>query len=67
MYEGEQLEPYVYEAQCPVNFRPGHLYLLPKIHKEDMHSRSIMNVTKLTTEKIRKFIDQDIRPHLKGF
>jgi hypothetical protein len=37
--------------------KPGHLFLLPKIHKENNPGRPIVSANGHPTEKISEFID----------
>ena len=65
MYKAGELEPYVYEALCPIDCRPGQFYLLPKINKEGMPGRPIVSAIRHPTEKISEFIDLNLRPHVE--
>lgn len=41
----------MYKAMLPQNSKPGHFYLLPKIHKENNPGRPIMSSSGTATEK----------------
>jgi hypothetical protein len=49
------------EYLTPEEPKPGHFYLLPKIHKENNPGRPIVSAKGHPTEKISEFIDFHLR------
>lgn len=44
----------------PLNSRPGHFYMLPKIHKPNNPGRPIIASCDAPTEKISMFVEFDL-------
>lgn len=66
MFNNGELDEDNFSGLLPENPRAGLFYLLPKIHKEGIPGRPIINCIGHPTEKISHFLDLQLQPFVQS-